>query len=199
MTEQLGAVLGNSEQAPAKRGPKPKAPQATDRQRPIGETSVDEAQRTGQIMGDPRDANAAVTQSRVRIPLNSGQKLSLRGYKLDWDNFHYHWFSEKSDQMGRVADALEAAYEHCKHPDGSNITSPSGAGKTYLMRVPKKFWLEDMAASRDRRNALRKKEAQLGKNEYTTDDRGRIVTKGEMHVKQHVSDRMSSAPNPFAD
>lgn len=196
MTEQAAAVLGA---APAKRGPKPKTSQAIERQRPIGEISADEAQRTGQIMGDPRDPNAEIAQTRVRIPLNSGQKLSLRGYKLDWDNYHYHWFHESDVSGGRIADAKEAAYEHCVHPDNSHITAPSGSGKQFLMRLPRKYWLEDMAASRDRRNALRKKEAQLGKDEYTTDERGRIVTKGEMHVKQRVSGSLSNAPNPFAD
>lgn len=173
------------ENAPKKRGPKP-------RDRSAAGLSVVEAHREGIIMGDTRDPNTAVEQERVRIPMNAGQNQSLRGYKLDWENFHYKWFHESQTRAGRVAKAQEAFYEHCLDPQGNAITTPSGAGTDYLMRLPKKYWLDDMRESRMRREAARKAEERLGKNEYAVDRHGRPVDEGEVIVQRSVSD------NPYA-
>jgi len=166
--------------------------QRADRQRSAAGLSVDEAQREGIIMGDSRDPNAAVMQERVRIPMNSGQKMSLRGYQLEQDKYHYHWFHESHVSGGRVLDAQNAFYEICVMPDGSNVTAPSGNGTQYLMRLPLKYYREDMAASKEKRAALRKREAKLGKGEYTVNEKGRHVDEGEVIVRRSTSD------NPYA-
>lgn len=181
--------------APKKRGPKPKLA----RERSAAGLSVDEAHRDGITMGDDRDPNTKVEQERVRIPLNSGQKQSLRGYKLDWDNYHYRWFHESQTRGGRVIEAQEAFYEHCVDAQNNNIKTPSGAGFDYLMRLPKKYWQQDVQAARDRRAALRKATNTIKGDEklqeYGVDERGRPVFEGEAPAKRTTS----TAQNPYAD
>lgn len=176
----------------AKPGPKP-------RERSAAGLSVDEAHREGITMGDDRDPNVAVEQERVRIPLNSGQKQSLRGYKLDWDNFHYRWFHESATRGGRVIEAKEAFYEACVDAQGSAITTPSGAGRDYLMRLPKKYWQQDMAASRARREKLRQVTQTLKGDdklqEYGVDNKGRPVFEGETPVRRSST----VAHNPYSE
>lgn len=162
------------------------------RDRNVSGLSVDQAHREGIVMGDSRDPNAAVEQERVRVPLTSGQKLSLRGYKLDWANFHYHWVHDDPGRPGRVQAYKAAFYEHCLHEDGSVICTPSGAGMDYLMRLPSKYHQEDVRASRDRRLAARRRESVLKDGEYTVDRQGRAVDEGEVVVRRSVSE------NPYA-
>jgi hypothetical protein len=180
---------------------KPKGkPGRKPRERSAAGLSVDEAHREGITMGDDRDPNTAVEQERVRIPLNSGQKQSLRGYKLDWNHYQYRWFHESATRGGRVVEAEQAFYEKCVDGEGNAIRTPSGAGWDYLMRLPKKYWLEDMAASRARRNKLRQSTQELkgdGKiQEYGVDTKtGRPVFDGETPVKRSSS----VAPNPYSE
>jgi len=133
-----------------------------------------------------------VLQERVRIPMSSGQKLSLRGYKLDEENYHYHWFSEQDARSGRVLDAENAFYEVCTLVDGSALTTSSGGATQYLMRLPKRYWREDMAASKEKREAMRRRDAQLKQGEYTVDRHGRPVEDGEVIVNRRTND------NPYA-
>jgi V8-like Glu-specific endopeptidase len=169
-----------------------RGPGRPPRERSAAGLSVDEAQREGIVMGDDRDPNVAVEQSRIRIPMNSGQKLSLRGYKLDESEFAYKWFHEEQTRSGRIQDALNAFYEHCTLPDGSMLTANSGSGTMYLMRLPRQYWNQDVKASKDKRMALRKREAQLKDGEYTVDKYGRAVDSGEVIVSRKTSD------NPYA-
>lgn len=159
------------------------------RDRSTSDLSVDEAHREGIVMSESRDPNDAVEQARVRVPLTSGQKLSLRGYKLDTKNYHYHWFQ---DDPGRIESAEEAFFEKC-HMNGADIKAPSGGGYSYLMRLPIKYHLEDVLASHERRNKARQQQIMLKKGEYTVDGRGRPQYEGEMVVKR------STSTNPYAD
>lgn len=162
------------------------------RERSAAGLSVDEAHREGITLEDSRDPNAKVIQQRQRVPMNSGQKLSLRGYKLDEENYQYKWFLDEGNQSGRILDAENAFYERCTLADGSTLTANAGNSTMYLMRLPKKYWLEDMAASKAKREAMRRREAQLKPGEYTVDKQGRAVDEGEVIVKRSVSD------NPYA-
>lgn len=162
-----------------------------ERSRSAAGLSVDEAHREGIVMGDDRDPNTAVIQERVRIPVNSGQNLSLRGYVLDQANFHYRWVHEEPTRPGRVEAYKGAFYEHCQL-HGENLTTPSGGGIDYLMRLPRKYWNDDMLAAKAKRDALKRRENTLKPGEYTTDKHGRAVDTGEVNVRRSVSD------NPYA-
>lgn len=170
--------------APKKRGPKPREQSAA------GLTTF-ETQRAGLSMADSRDPNEAVKAERIRIPLGTGQDQWLGGYKLDWDNFHYHMFHESQTRGGRVAEADMAFYEHCQL-NGENIKRPSGAGWDYLMRIPQKYYQEDMARARKQRQAIESDMNTLkskdGIQDYGIDKAGRPVFDGEAPVKHGVSE-----------
>lgn len=172
-----------------------KKPGRPARQRSAAGLSVDEAHRTGIVMGDERDSNTAVVQERVRVPLNSGQQQSLRGYTLDWANFHYYWFHESAGRGGRINEALEAFYEHCQL-NGENIKTPAGSGWDYLMRLPIKYYREDVKRARDQREALAKQQDKLKGDdklqEYGVDRYGKPIFEGEAPAHQ------SSSDNPYA-
>jgi hypothetical protein len=188
MTEQIEAVEPKPK---AKRGPKP-------RQQSAAGLSAAESTRLEIPMGEGRDPNEQVLQERVRVPLGEGQDQWLRGYKLDWDNFHYHLFHESSTRGGRVAKADQAFYEHCQ-VNGENLRRPAGNGWDYLMKLPKKYWAQDMAASRARREALRKSTQTIQGDEklqeYGIDSKGRPVFAGETPVKRSSS----VAHNPYSE
>jgi hypothetical protein len=145
---------------------------AKPRERDASGLSVDEAHREGITMGDTRDPNTKVAQERVRIPMNAGQKLSLRGYNLDTKAYHYHWFHESPSRPGTLVDAKGAFYEHCQI-DGQNVVTPSGSGTDYLMRLPIKYHLEDMQAAKDKRAKMRQSQTAVGKGEYAPTTTGR--------------------------
>jgi len=159
------------------------------RERSAASISEGEAIREGITMSDSRDPNAKVRQERVRV--GAGQNLSLRGYVLDEENYHYRWVYEGPNKQGRVVDFIAAYYEHCQL-HGENLTVPSGGGHNYLMRLPKKYWDEDVKAAREQNIALRRREAQLKPGEYTVDAQGRAVDEGEVYVKRTTSD------NPYS-
>lgn len=161
------------------------------RERSASDISVDQAHREGITMGDDRDPNTKVQQERVRVPVNAGENLSLRGYSLDWDNYHYRWVYEDANKQGRVAAYEAAFYELCQH-QGVNLQTSSGGGVSYLMRLPKKYWDEDMLAARKKNEAIRRRDNQLAKGEYTVDAQGRAVDEGEVIVRRSVSD------NPYS-
>jgi hypothetical protein len=194
-------VAETPETAPVAKGKPGRKPKMEARERSSSGLSVDQAHDMGlNVTGEGRDPNEKVEQERVRIPLNSGQKQSLRGYKLDWDNYHYRWFHESQTRGGRVAEALEAFYEHCTNPSGDNIKTPSGAGFDYLMRLPKKYWNQDVEASRARRNSMRAANNQISGNdklqEYGIDTKtGERKFSGENPVKRSTS----TSHNPYAD
>jgi hypothetical protein len=162
------------------------------RDRSAAGISVDEAMHDGIVMGDTRDPNTEVMQERIRVSLNSGKRQTENGYVLDWDNYHYCRFHESPTRPGRIAVAQEAFYEHCTDPAGNIIKNPSGAGFDYLMRLPKKYWAEDMKAAKDKRMALRSRVAQLKPGEYTVDEKGRPREDGEVHVSR------KSSVNPYS-
>jgi hypothetical protein len=162
------------------------------RQRSVADVSVDEAHREGLVMCDTRDPNTKAKQDRERVPVNSGQVLSLRGYTLDPD-FRHYWVYEDPTRPTMVEAYKSAFYEHCVSPwDNQIITAASGAGKQYLMRLPMKYYLEDMAAAKKKRDDLRRRDNKLNPGEYTVDKFGKPVEDGEVIV------RRSASNNPYA-
>lgn len=177
-----------SESNEVKRGP--------GRPRTAAGLTVFEAQREGVTMDDSRDPNKSVEAERVRIPLGSGQDQWLRGYQLDWKNFHYHLFHESGTRGGRVAEADQAFYEHCVI-GGENIKRPAGNGWDYLMRIPQKYYQEDMASARAKSHVIETQMNTLKTSgpvqDYGVDPKsGRPIFDGEAVAKQSVSD------NPYA-
>jgi len=147
-------------------------------------------------MTDDRDPNREVEQERIRVPLGAGQNQWLRGYVLDWDNYHYHMFHESSTRGGRVAEADMAFYEHCQL-GGENIKRPAGNGWDYLMRIPRKYYAQDMEAARHKRKGIETQMNTLKSTDkiqdYGIDPKsGRPIFDGEAVAKQ------SSSDNPYA-
>ncbi len=173
-----------------KPGPKPREQSAAG-------LTIFEAQREGLTKDDSRDPNKRVEAERVRIPFGAGQDQWLNGYHLDWDNYHYHEFHESATRGGRIAEADRAFYEHCQI-NGENIKRPSGNGWSYLMRIPQKYYQEDMANARKRHKAIEKDMNTLkskdGIQDYAVDVKsGRPVLEGSADVAKH-----SVSENPYA-
>lgn len=154
--------------------------------------SVDEAQREGVVMGDDRDPNTEVQQARVRIPMNSGQKLSLRGVQLDQEKYHYKWMYEGPDRLGVLVAAKEAFYEHVTDNSGAIMRAPSGGGFMYLMRLEMQYYREDQAASKEKRLAARRRNNAIKSGEYSVDSQGRPVMHGEVSISR------KSSTNPYS-
>lgn len=184
-----------TEQAIAE-APERKKPGRKPRERSAAGLSVDQAHREGVVMGDTRDPNTAVAQERVRIPLDSGQNHTLNGYEMDEKKFHYRWFHESQTRQGRIAAAEGAFYEHCVQ-DGEIIKRASGAGHDYLMRLPIKYYREDVQRSREKREKMRKVTNTLKGNdklqEYSVDKMGQPVFDGEARAQLSTS----TGENPY--
>lgn len=162
---------------------------------PAGLTAFEKT-REGVGMDDGRDPNNAVKAERVRVPLGSGQQTWFMNYEFDWDNYYYYTFHEEATRGGRVAEAINAAYEHCQIA-GENIKRPSGNGWDYLMRLPMEYHLEDLERQRQRNKALESAQNTLksgnGIQEYGINPKtGRAFTEGEAVAVQ------SSSDNPYA-
>jgi hypothetical protein len=177
-----------------------KKPGRKPRERSAAGLSIEESQRAGLSMNenDSRDPNSQLRNERVRIPMGAGQDQWLRGYVLDTENFHYHLFHESQTRGGRVAEADGAFYEHCQI-NGENIKRPSGSGFDYLMRLPIKYYQQDMQRDRDRRNLLEKNHTKLSGDdklqEYGVDKHGRPVFDEARPSRQSTT----QSRNPYAD
>ena len=140
--------------------------------------------------GEPRDPNKGV--KRKRIGMGQGANLAIYGAELDHDNYYYRWIEESSTNGGRLERAYEAGYEHHTNSAGEKFSRRSGPGLLYLMRLPKEFREEDLAAKRKRSQMTMDEQTRLGRNEYAPDSRGRPEG-GTSSIQEH---RLSK--NPFA-
>lgn len=114
--------------------------------------------------GDSRDPNAG--KRPARIPMQKGHNLRIPGIILDQENYHYHWFTENPNRPGKIEQALGAYYEHVTDADGKQISRPSGPSVTYLMRLPKEYWDEDLRLKKEQAERTLAQEAGLAPNEY---------------------------------
>jgi hypothetical protein len=89
----------------------------------------------------------------ARIPVSEANRDKLFVAGLDHENFMYRWVN---DVEGRIPNFLAGWWEFVDqngNPVGDKSAGTSskfskGVGKgvtSYLMRIPKKFWLEDQA------------------------------------------------------
>lgn len=174
-----------------------------ERGRSAAGISVDEAHHDGIKMEDPRNPNGEMVQERVRVPLNTGEKLSLRGYQLDQKNFHYKWVYEHKDYPGQVSAHKAAFYEQCSDEQGNNMIVPAGNGAHYLMKLPMKYHIEDHKAAKKARDALRRRQAAIdpNKGEYAPTADGRREGGESAVVSRSISDnpvRGGKGENPYA-
>jgi hypothetical protein len=113
---------------------------------------------------DSRDPNAE--KRPPRVSMQKGMNLNIPGVTLDQENYHYHWFTEKPHRPGKIAQAKAAYYEMVTDADGKEISRPAGDGITYLMRLPKQYWEEDLELKRQKVERTIQDEAKLKANEY---------------------------------
>jgi len=75
-----------------------------------------------------------------RESMGATLKLSLPPGLVDEEKWHPRWMS---DRDGRIEQAKRCWYELVKDTDGHNITRTNGPYKQFLMKIEKKYWLEE--------------------------------------------------------
>ena len=174
---------------PAQDAPPPDAPEHPIRERSAADQTVDRAMSEGLSGGNPRDPNKGSRPPRV--PMGKGMNLNVGAYLLDKAKYHYRWVTEKPHRPGSLAAAKGAYYEHCTDHEGNVISRPTGAGVTYLMRLPIEYWKEDLARKRADVQRTLDEQTKLGPKEYaptTTDREG-----GDSSMVER-----STSDNPYA-
>ena len=150
-----------------KKPPANKAVEANSRQRSTATMTATDA-ATKHVEMDSRESNADTRPAR--IPLGYGYNLDTSGLILDKENYYHRWFFEMSNSPGTIAGAKAAYYEHVTIDGGNNVTRPGkGAGMHYLMRLPMKYRLEDLALKNKLVLDTMDQEAQIGPGEYAPD------------------------------
>lgn len=105
-------------------------------------------QKPNKGRGRPAKSNTSEELQRAkdeRVERKTDRVSMARGKKLDFklkDGYVGRWAN--GNVQGRLERLEKAGYEFVKI-DGQNVTTPSGAGKLYLMQVPKEFYDEDVA------------------------------------------------------
>lgn len=160
---------------------------AAKRQRNGSNETKDQALSEGIQGGDPRNPN----KRRERIPMQKGQNLEVPGVTLEKDKYHYHWFTEKPHRPGTLDKAKAAFYEHVHDHEGSVVSRPSGAGVTYLMKLPIEYWQEDLQTKRERVKKTLEDQTSLGPNEYAPTKNNREGGESSMVDK-------TESDNPYA-
>lgn len=119
----------------------------------------------------------------TRIPVSEANRNKLVVDGLDHDNYMYRWVN---DVEGRLASFLAGWWEFVDSNgkpvgDGdvdssagtsSKFTKGVGRGvNSYLMRVPKHFWLEDQET---KERDLKDREAEIKRNVKSIGDYGKV-------------------------
>lgn len=129
-------------------------------------------QKPNQGRGRPSKANtdAEIQRAKDERQERKPERVSMaRGKKLDFrlkDGYVGRWAN--GNVQGRLERLQKAGYEFVTDAEDNNITTPSGAGKLYLMQIEKRFYDEDIAAGQELvTDVTRKKIAEpLHKDEY---------------------------------
>lgn len=136
---------------------------STKRARVNADTREDQAKGLGANV-DPRDPNAETRPPRVQM--GRGGNLTFSEAEMDKEKFHYYAFYDNPDRPGRIEQAKAAYWEHVTNREGQPITRPAGGGLHYLMRLPIKYWLEDLMVKKEKIRARMVGETKVGKGEY---------------------------------
>lgn len=107
-----------------------------------------------------------------RIPMGSTAKLGYPAHKMVED-YQYRWFQNKE---GRIDQAKQAWWEPVID-DGQPVSRASGAFPMFLMRIEKKYWVEDQKLKHERVIATMQEEQKLNKDEYLPGDKHHVLQK----------------------
>lgn len=110
-----------------------------------------------------------------RIPMGSTAKLGYSAHKMDTDQYQYRWFQNKE---GRIDQAKQAWWEPVTD-EGEVVTRASGAYPMFLMRIEKKYWVEDQKLKSDRVRATMNEEQKLSSDEYLPGDKHHVLQKDD--------------------
>ena len=95
-----------------------------------------------QLGGDDRDPNLETRPPRVR--LQGGKKLAFEDVEFERGKFHYYAFLDDPGRPGRINNAKAAYWETVYNVHGQPATRPAGQGTHVLMKLPLKYWKEDL-------------------------------------------------------
>jgi hypothetical protein len=98
--------------------------------------------------------------------MNAGKNLDVSPEYLDLEKFAYRFFAQNQVKGGRIEAAKAAWWEHVADKRGQNITRYSSGDVMYLMKLERKYYLEDQERKRAKVRATMTKEASIGENEY---------------------------------
>lgn len=149
---------------------KPKVKKAEPKKISRGRTGADITQNSAehlQVKAGERDPKVSVRPDRV--PMQGALKLSIGSYKMDKENYAYHWFADSTQRPGRMTQALAAYWEYCTDEQGNNIEKPSGPETLFFMRLDMKYALEDKALKRKKIRDRMAEESRIGADEYAPD------------------------------
>mgnify|MGYP003677245687 CR=1 FL=1 len=109
-----------------------------------------------------------------RIPMGSTAKLGYPAHKMD-EGYQYRWFQNKE---GRIDQAKQAWWEQVSD-EGKPVTRASGAYPMFLMRIEKKYWVEDQKLKHERVIATMNEEQKLSSDEYLPGDKHHVLQKDD--------------------
>lgn len=165
------------------------------RQRSAADMTESQALSQGITSENPRDPNSG--KRPPRVPLQNSLNLKVPGYEFDWDNYQYRFFSESVKRPTRIQDAKAAYWEPCTDHENNPIIRNNGSGgKTHLMRLPKEYWEEDLAAKREKVARTLGEQTKLGKNEYAPTENNREG--GESSMVRQTESRSIDHPGDIA-
>ncbi len=119
------------------------------------------------IQTDPRDPNKDARPPRV--PMGQGRNLEFSQVKFERDKFHYYAYLEHPEKPGRIRKAEAAYWEYVTDSRGQKVTAAAGSGMHYLMKLPLKYWKEDLDSKKIAVARRMEKENSIGVGEYAPD------------------------------
>jgi len=116
-----------------------------------------------------------------RIIMGQGMNLAIPKGLVDETKYKIRWFAENQTKAGKIAQAKGAYWEHVQDEHGSNYQRPSGGDTMYLMKLPIKYWQEDLSLKRKKVQATLDSETKIGKGEYSPSGKESAVTRSISH------------------
>ncbi len=112
----------------------------------------------------------------TRVPMGSGHKLRIPD-SLKEEGYQYYWAITGPDHAGKLAQMEAAWWEFVRDGEGSKVEQQAGKGNTHiLMRIPQKYYNEDMAAQQKKNlDATQSNVQALGDSEYVPMGQSKVV------------------------
>jgi hypothetical protein len=106
--------------------------------------------------------------------MSAGGKLTVPD-NLKEEGYQYYW---AVDRPGDLEKFQAAWWEFALDHRGEKITTPAGKGEThYLMRIPQKYYDEDISNQQARVNDAMIESARVKESEYVPKDREGVLTR----------------------